>query len=330
MRCKRRIDTWEVYKWKARLNIHGGQQQQGINYWETYASLVTWQTIRFFFVFAIIRGWQSRQIDFVLAYMQAPVEVPLYMKFPQGYDSKYLPEGVTNGSHILKLLCNIYRNKVAGDVWNKYLDKGLQAGFEPSKVDPCLYYKGGVILLIYMDNCILMGTMDVAIDEAVCALRSSKQNFTIKDEGVVGDSLGVKIDHSDNGTVTLTQPQLIDLIIEDLNMKDNTKPRAVPACSSKLFHKDTDGESVEANFHYCSVIGKLNFLEKSTHPDILVSFHQCARIQDNLKKSHLQAMRTIGCYLIGTRDKGIIMRPDHTKSFECWVDADFAGNWYEN
>ena len=34
-------------------------------------------------------------------------------------------------------------------------------------------------------------------------------------------------------------------------------------------------------------------------------------------------------YLIGTRDKGIVMRPDHTKSFECWVDADYAGNWYD-
>ena len=42
-----------------------------------------------------------------------------------------------------------------------------------------------------------------------------------------------------------------------------------------------------------------------------------------------QAVRTIGCYLRGTRDKGIMMRPDHTKSFECWVDADNAGNWYE-
>ena len=40
-------------------------------------------------------------------------------------------------------------------------------------------------------------------------------------------------------------------------------------------------------------------------------------------------MRTIGCYLKGTRDKGIMMRPDHTKSFECWVDANYASNWYK-
>ena len=114
MRCKRHIDTREVYKWKTWLNVHSGQQQCGINYWETYAPVFTWQTIRFFFMLAIIRGWRIHQIDFVLAYTQAPAEVPLYMKFPQGYDSKYLPEGATKGSHILKLLHNIYGNKAAG------------------------------------------------------------------------------------------------------------------------------------------------------------------------------------------------------------------------
>ena len=55
--------------------------------------------------------------------------------------------------------------------------------------------------------------MDAIIDEAVHALRSSKQNFTIEDEGVVGDFLGVRINHNDDGTIMLTQPQLIDSII---------------------------------------------------------------------------------------------------------------------
>ena len=286
-----------------------------------------WQTICFFFILAIIRGWQSQQIDFILAYIQAPAEVPLYMKMPQGYDSKFLPEGATKGSHVLKLLHNIYGNKAAGCIWNRYLDRGLQeAGFEPSKVDPCLYYKGGVVLLVYIDNCILMSTTDASIDETISTLRSSKQNFTIEDEGVVGDFLGVKIDCSDDGTITLTQPQLINSIMNDLNMKDNTKLRAIPACSSKLLHKDADGESVEANFHYHSVIGKLNFLQKSTHLDISVSIHQCARFPDNPKRSHLQAVRTIGCYLRCTRDKRIMMRLDHTKSFKCCVDANYTSN----
>jgi hypothetical protein len=46
---KRKIMTGDICKWKARLNVHGGQQEKGVNYWETYAPVVSWPTIRFFF-----------------------------------------------------------------------------------------------------------------------------------------------------------------------------------------------------------------------------------------------------------------------------------------
>jgi hypothetical protein len=45
MKRERRLKTNEVYKHKARLNIHGGQQEHGVNYWETYAPVVTWAAI---------------------------------------------------------------------------------------------------------------------------------------------------------------------------------------------------------------------------------------------------------------------------------------------
>ena len=82
MRRKRRINMQEVYKWKARLNVHGGQQEHGIHYWDTYAPVVTWQTVRLFLVLSLLLGWQSRQLDFVMAYPQAPAEMPLYMRLP--------------------------------------------------------------------------------------------------------------------------------------------------------------------------------------------------------------------------------------------------------
>ena len=79
MKRKRRSLTNEVYKHKARLNIHGGQQEFGVNYWETYAPVVTWAAIRLFLVLSIICGWHSVQIDFVLAYPQTPVECDLHL-----------------------------------------------------------------------------------------------------------------------------------------------------------------------------------------------------------------------------------------------------------
>ncbi|KAI2507504.1 hypothetical protein MHU86_6892 [Fragilaria crotonensis] len=35
MKRKCRIATREVCKWKARLNIDGSKQEEGVNYWET-------------------------------------------------------------------------------------------------------------------------------------------------------------------------------------------------------------------------------------------------------------------------------------------------------
>ena len=88
MRCKRRIKTQEVYKWKARLNVHSGQQEHGVHYWDTYAPVVTWQTVRLFLILSILLRWHSRQLDFVMAYLQAPAEMPLYLQLPQGYKRK--------------------------------------------------------------------------------------------------------------------------------------------------------------------------------------------------------------------------------------------------
>jgi len=35
----------------------------------------------------------------------------------------------------------------------------------------------------------------------------------------------------------------------------------------------------------------------------------------------------IGRYLLDTRKRGIIYKPDKSKGLECYVDADFAGGW---
>jgi hypothetical protein len=86
MKPKRRILTRQIYKWKARLNCHGGQQEHGINFWETYSPVVNWYSIRLFLIISIMKGWETRQIDFVLAFPQADVECDIYMEVPVGFD----------------------------------------------------------------------------------------------------------------------------------------------------------------------------------------------------------------------------------------------------
>ena len=328
MKRKRRIATREVYKWKARLNIHGGKQEKGINYWETYSPMVTWNSIRTFLILAIINNWKTRQIDFVLAYPQADVECDMYMEIPRGFQ---LPTGQNPKEYALKLKRNLYGAKQASRVWAQHLTKGLIArGFTQSKVDECVYYRGSMILLAYVDDCIIISPSDDDIDEVIESLKqptADTRAFDMTDEGELSDYLGVKITRQDDGTIHLTQPHLIDQIISDLGLKPNTKTKAMPALTSKVLNKDINGHPFREDWHYRSIIGKLNFLEKSTRPDLAYAVHQCARFSANPKASHAQAVKQIGRYLLANRDKGIILKPDASMALEDWVDADVCGNW---
>ena len=82
---KRRPDG-KVLKYKARLCAHGGQQKWGVNYWETYSPVVNWMSVRLLLVIALIHDLPMRSVDFVLAFPQADLDVPIYMELPAGME----------------------------------------------------------------------------------------------------------------------------------------------------------------------------------------------------------------------------------------------------
>ena len=107
----------------------------------------------------------------------------------------------------------------------------------------------------------------------------------------------------------------------------NHQTKPTPAASSKILHRNLEGTDFKGDFDYQSVIGKLNFLEKVSRPEIAYAVHQCARFSTNPKELHAEAVRHIAKYLLGTKDKGIILNPNEEKSFEVYVDASFSGDW---
>jgi hypothetical protein len=177
---------------------------------------------------------------------------------------------------------------------------------------------------VYVDDAILLSPDKAKIDECIHDLQAS---FNLTEEGDLADYLGLRITRLEDGSISLTQPQLIDSILNDLNFSRNTKPKTIPAPSTILLHRDVEGQPFDEHWSFRSVIGKLNFLEKSSRPDLAFSVHQCARFSSDPKKSHADAIKHIGRYLMGTRDKGIILKPDNQQSFIVYADADFVGNW---
>ena len=82
MRRKRDIKTQEVKRWKSRLNFDGSRMRRDEHYDQSYAPIASWSSIRLALAIAIAKDWVSTQVDYVMAFPQAPSEREVYMEIP--------------------------------------------------------------------------------------------------------------------------------------------------------------------------------------------------------------------------------------------------------
>ncbi len=116
-----------------------------MNYFKTYAPVVTWFAIRLIIIFGIMFGWYLCQVDFVMVYHQAPIKMDIYMELPQGI----MTVQGNSKDHVLKLEKNIYGQKQVGCVWNSFLvDKLMFIGFTPSLINGCVFFRDDAIFMV--------------------------------------------------------------------------------------------------------------------------------------------------------------------------------------
>ena len=88
----------KMTKEKARICAHVRVQQKDINYWETYAPVVQWMSVRIMLSLSAIKNLHTKSIYFVLVYPQADLDVDIYMELPQGFDM-----GPESGRYVLNI-----------------------------------------------------------------------------------------------------------------------------------------------------------------------------------------------------------------------------------
>ena len=106
---------------------------------------------------AKIHDLKSKSINFVLAFPQADLDVPVYMELPTGVN----PINVSDGDrrrYVLKLNKSLYGLKQAGFNWFEKLCEGLiTRDFIQSQVDKCIFFWKDCIVLTYVEDCIIIG-----------------------------------------------------------------------------------------------------------------------------------------------------------------------------
>ena len=155
----------------------------------------------------------------------------MYMALPKGIEARY------GKRKVLKLHKNLYGQKQAGLHFHHFArDNLFKIGWNQSKIDECIFYKDSIILLMYVDDLIIFNKSNDIIDKQV---KDMQRIFKMEDLGNVDEYLGVKVQGNDN-KIYLTQPQLIQQIIDDVKLPKGSKPVSIPAMPTKTLMRSID------------------------------------------------------------------------------------------
>ena len=176
---------------------------------------------------------------------------------------------------VLKLTKNLYGLKDAGCTWFEHLSDGLiDMGFMATSSDPCIFTKDDTIIILYVNDCVILSKSKQQADAIFKELENRK--FKLTDKGTMEEYLGIQIDHNDDGSFRMSQPFLIERIINFIPGMAKARSTKSPACSSIVLTKDIEGEPRKEQWNYRAIIGMLNYLVNCTHPELAFTVHQCA------------------------------------------------------
>ena len=125
--------------------------EQGVDYFETYAPVVSWSTVRLLLTLSITLNLKSHQVDYNNAFAQADMPGDVFIEIPQDFTLDL------EGDYVLRLKKSLYGHPLAPKLFFEHLKKGLLShGFIPSAIEPCLFlHPNGMVLLCYVDDCVL-------------------------------------------------------------------------------------------------------------------------------------------------------------------------------
>ena len=81
----KRFPDGTPHKFKARYCVRGDLQREGIDFFETYAPVVQWSTVRMLLTLVLANKWITKQVDYTNAFAQATLHEEVYIEPPRGF-----------------------------------------------------------------------------------------------------------------------------------------------------------------------------------------------------------------------------------------------------
>ena len=180
---------------------------------------------------AASENWELHQMDVKSAYLNSPINTPIYMHLPPGYGSKGKVARVKKG---------LYGLQQSGNLWHKTLATAFkELSLTRSAVDHGVFY-------VHDSNsttivCSLTDDFAIAASSPVCMnkFKSNLSNhFEMSDLGELAWILGIRVTCDRTlRTISLSQSAYIDSVVKQFNLM-SAVPLRTPLDPSIQLSKD--------------------------------------------------------------------------------------------
>ncbi|GJR94412.1 retrovirus-related pol polyprotein from transposon TNT 1-94 [Tanacetum coccineum] len=270
---------------KARLMAQGYNQQEGIDYDETYAPVARLESIRILLAIACANDFKLYQMDVKSAFLNGFINEEVYVAQPPGFIDFQKP------NYVCKLKKALYGLKQAPKAWYDTLKTFLiKHKYSMGMVDNTLFTKKLmshlIIVQLYVKDIIFGSTSKNLCDDFAKIMHDK---FEMSMMGELNFFLGLQIKQMEDG-ILFNQSKYIKEMLKKFGLEDS-KPTMTPMSMEIKLTKDDEADSVDSS-KYRGMIGSLLYLTAS-RPDIMFSVCLCAHFQENPKTTHLESVKRI-------------------------------------
>ncbi|KAH9743821.1 hypothetical protein KPL70_003436 [Citrus sinensis] len=281
---------------KARLVAQGYNQEEGIDFDETFAPVARLESIRMLLAYACHKDFILYQMDVKSAFLNGYIMEEVYVKQPPGFENEKFPD------HVYKLSKALYGLKQAPRAWYDRLKNFLlDNDFSMGKADTTLFVKHKnqdiLIVQIYVDDIIFGST-----NELLCKDFSScmSQEFEMSMMGELKYFLGLQIKQNEEG-IFINQAKYMKDLLKRFGY-DNGTAKSTPMSTTIKLDKDEKGKEVDIKTY--RDVGWIDALliEENVYPDLVKVFY--SNMDCSVEKEN-RVITTVGGVLIEFDDSDL-------------------------
>ncbi|GJY37366.1 retrovirus-related pol polyprotein from transposon TNT 1-94 [Tanacetum coccineum] len=233
---------------KARLVAQGYNQQEGIDYDETYAPVSRLESIRILLAYACALDFKLFQMDVKSAFLNGFINEEVYVAQPPGFID------FEKTDHVYKLKKALYGLKQAPKAWYDRLKAFLiKHEYKMGMVHNTLFTKKKssnlIIVQIYVGDIIFGSTCQDMCDEFAKIMHDE---FEMSMMGELNFFLGLQIKQIEDD-IFFNQSKYIKEMLKKFGLEES-KPMKTPMSSDTKLTKDEECESVDSTKYRCMIV----------------------------------------------------------------------------